>query len=97
MTARSSQIPSLRILPSERKLIEEAAEACGQSVTDWARDQLLKLATDAKIEPHPEVQRHLGGPKRYKSGTQLKATVTPKPERRGLDLDEETIAILTGK
>jgi hypothetical protein len=92
MTARSSQIPSLRILPSERKLIEDAATAAGQSVTDWARDQLLKLATDVKFEPAPEVQRP--GPKRYKSGTQLKAVATP---RRGLDLDEETLALLHGK
>jgi hypothetical protein len=89
MSARTAQIPSLRILPAQKKLIEEAAKASGLSVTDWAREQLLHRATEQKMDPTDEVQRVLPAvmndeapvkspskpppPKRTKSGTQMKA------------------------
>lgn len=82
MPARTAQVPSLRVLPSEKKLIESAAKKAGLSVTDWAREQLLCLAHEAV-----EVPRE---PKRPSS-------VVPKePRSKGLDLDEETRLLLAG-
>ncbi len=86
MTARTAQIPSLRILPAQKKLIEEAAKASGLSVTDWAREQLLHRATEQRMVASDEVRRVLPAekaaakpskPKRTKSSTQMKAV---KPE-----------------
>jgi len=77
---RSAQIPSLRILPSERRLIESAARAHGQTVTDWARNQLLRLAKEQQqAKPNPNLK-----------------LVSSNP-RKGLELDDETLAMLSGR
>lgn len=88
MTARTAQIPSLRILPSEKKLIDRVAKETGKSVTDWARDELLRLAHEAEAKRKAEVPH----------GTERKreSMVVPKepPKRKGLELDDETRGML---
>jgi len=81
MSARTAQIPSLRVHDAEKLLIEEVAEASGQSVTDWAREALLHRATEQKMDrTDDDVQRvHL---KKASEPPQPKRASRPPPPKR---------------
>lgn len=81
-TLRGSQLPSLRLHLRDRLLIEEAARASGQSVTEWARRTLIESAT-AIVHPKPVPPA-------------IPLRVVPSVKRRGLELDEETSMLLAG-
>jgi hypothetical protein len=85
----------MRIHLTERILIERAAAAAGQSVTEWARDILLARAAVIK-EPEMTPKQQPPPPRRLQSGVFLKSIEPEPPPRKGLELDEETALLLSG-
>ena len=88
---RSAELPTIRVLPSERVLIEDKAASAGMSLTNFVRDCVLYTEVQSRDEK-PEVFLTDATPK-----IPLEASVMVELNRIGVNLNQIARARNSGR